>query len=122
MNEKVVYIGRKADGTLVAHTDKDAMKKLDGVTKVLKEVLLSEYEAGGCLVREINGEIFIGKTEAEKQKEKDAERVRELKKLLADTDYVAAKISEGSATKAEYAEKINQRQAWRTEIRQLEVA
>jgi len=120
--EKKVYIGKKADGTLVYHTDKKAMKELDGVTKVLKEMPLEEFEAKGSLVREINGELFFGKTDAEKQAEKDEARVRLLKKMLADTDYIAAKISEGSATREEYAGKIAERQAWRDEIRQLEEA
>lgn len=36
--------------------------------------------------------------------------------LLTSTDYIAAKIAEGKATKAEYAEKIAERQAWRDDI------
>jgi hypothetical protein len=35
---------------------------------------------------------------------------------LTATDYIAAKIAEGKATKAEYAEKIAQRQTWRDDI------
>lgn len=35
---------------------------------------------------------------------------------LTATDYIAAKIAEGKATKAEYAEKIAERQAWRDNI------
>jgi len=120
--EKKVYIGKKADGTLVYHTDKKAMKEIDGVTKVLQEMPLAEFEAYGCLVREINGELFFGKTDAEKQTEKNVERVRVLKKLLSETDYVAAKISEGSATREEYAGVIADRQSWREEINSLEKA
>lgn len=44
----------------------------------------------------------------------------ELKRKLAETDYVACKIAEGVATKEEYAEKIKQRQLWREEINRLE--
>jgi len=120
--EKKVYIGKKADGTLVYHTDKKAMKDIDGVTKVLQEMPLAEFEAKGCLVREIDGELFFGKTDAEKKAEEDEVRVRLLKKMLADTDYVAAKISEGSATREEYAGVIADRQAWREEINLLEKA
>lgn len=47
-------------------------------------------------------------------------RIAELKQKLAETDYIVLKIAEGSATKKEYAEKIAQRQAWRTEINDLE--
>ena len=46
-------------------------------------------------------------------------RVSELKQLLADTDYVAAKIAEGASTREEYADVIAQRQAWRDEINSL---
>ena len=35
---------------------------------------------------------------------------------LTSTDYIAAKIAEGKATKAGYAEKIAERQAWRDDI------
>ena len=49
-----------------------------------------------------------------------ANRIAELKALLASTDYIVLKIAEGSATKKEYSEKIAQRQAWRTEINDLE--
>lgn len=35
---------------------------------------------------------------------------------LTSTDYIAAKIAECKATKAEYAEKIAERQAWRDDI------
>lgn len=47
-------------------------------------------------------------------------RINELKHLLADTDYVVIKIAEGSATKEDYADVIEQRKAWRNEIRELE--
>ena len=46
-------------------------------------------------------------------------RIAELKQLLADTDYIAAKIAEGSATREEYAGVIAQRQEWRDEINAL---
>lgn len=35
---------------------------------------------------------------------------------LKATDYIAAKIAEGKATKTEYKEKIEQRQRWRDQI------
>ena len=35
---------------------------------------------------------------------------------LSSTDYIAAKIAEGKATKTEYADKIAQRQQWRDDI------
>ena len=59
------------------------------------------------------------KAEQAKESERLA-RIAELKQKLAETDYIVLKIAEGSATKKEYAEKIAQRQAWRTEINDLE--
>lgn len=53
------------------------------------------------------------------------ERIDELKQLLANTDYVAAKLAEvdgeqREALLAEYAEVLEQRRAWRREIGELE--
>ncbi len=39
---------------------------------------------------------------------------------LAKTDYVAAKIAEGAATKEDYAEVLAQRQVWRDEVNESE--
>ena len=39
---------------------------------------------------------------------------------LSSTDYIASKIAEGKATRAEYADKIAQRQQWRDEIKAAE--
>ena len=49
-----------------------------------------------------------------------AERIAQLKQLLADTDYTVIKIAEGAATQQEYADVMAQRQAWRAEINELE--
>ena len=35
---------------------------------------------------------------------------------LSSTDYIAAKLAEGKATKTEYADKITERQTWRDDI------
>jgi hypothetical protein len=48
--------------------------------------------------------------------EKEIER---LKRKLSDTDYVAAKIAEGAATREDYAGLIEQRQKWRDRINAL---
>ena len=54
-----------------------------------------------------------------------AERIAALKQLLANTDYVAAKLAEVDGEQrsdmlAEYAEVLEQRRAWREEIGKLE--
>jgi hypothetical protein len=111
----MVYLAKK-DGGVVHHTSLKALKEMDGIEKADKQIFDEEFEAAGCLARIINGKIFIGKTDEEKTAERNVQKVVELKLRLAETDYVAAKIAEGSATKSEYADVIAQRQAWRHEI------
>lgn len=45
--------------------------------------------------------------------------ILDLKKKLADTDYIACKIAEDAATLEEYAEIRAQREEWRTQINEL---
>lgn len=49
-----------------------------------------------------------------------AQEISELKSKLAATDYIAAKIAEGAATREEYAEELAERAAWRARINELE--
>ena len=65
-------------------------------------------------------EAIPEKTEEEKAAEAKEARINELKAKLSETDYVAAKIAEGAATKEEYASVLADRQAWRDEINALE--
>ncbi len=64
------------------------------------------------------------RTEADKAPELsciDSQReIAELKTKLAQTDYIAAKIAEGSATVEEYSEEIRKRREWRERINELE--
>lgn len=64
------------------------------------------------------------RTEADKAPELsriDSQReIAELKTKLAQTDYIAAKIAEGSAAAEEYAEEIARRREWRARINELE--
>jgi hypothetical protein len=100
---------------------KKSAKQLDGfTTDPDMAVPDGEFESGNVLARLIDGEIFLGKTDAETTAEANAGRVRFLKARLAGADYIAAKIAEGSATVEEYAEKIARRQVWRREIAELE--
>ena len=52
----------------------------------------------------------------------DAERISELKRLLAESDYKAIKYAEGEITEEEYAPIKEQRRAWRVEINELEAS
>lgn len=110
----MVYLARK-NGAVIHHTDMEAMKTMDGISKAEMEVSDEEFEAAGSLAR-----IIDGKTDEEKQRDDAEVRIRQLKAKLAETDYIAAKIAEGSATAKEYAEQIAERQAWRAEINELE--
>ena len=49
-----------------------------------------------------------------------AQEISELKSKLIATDYIAAKIAEGAATREEYAEELAERAAWRARINELE--
>ncbi|MDR1249738.1 MAG: hypothetical protein LBK63_10585, partial [Treponema sp.] len=124
----MVYFWKK-DGQVYRHAAKTkaaamkAAKLMDGLSgQPEAEATDAEFEAGGCLARLVGGNIVIGKTDGEKQSEQNAGRLRVLKRQLADTDYIAVKIAEGAATAQEYAAKIAERQAWRTEIGLLEKA
>lgn len=68
---------------------------------------------GSETVREVTREQYDA-FDAEKQ-----ERIRLIKKQLAETDYIACKIAEGAATKEEYAETLAMRAEWRAEINML---
>lgn len=57
----------------------------------------------------------------EKTKEQIAKsRIKELKKLLSDTDYKAIKYAEGCLSEEDYSTIKEQRQAWRDEINELQ--
>ena len=86
----MVYLARK-NGAVIHHTDMEAMKTMDGIGKAEMEISDEEFEAAGSLARIIDGKIFIGKTDEEKQRDDAEVRIRQLKAKLAETDYIAAK-------------------------------
>ena len=116
---KNVYLAIKGN-VVIHHTDLSAMKTMDGISVPDMTITEEEFEAAGGLVRLIDGKIFLGKTDAEKASEEAIEKIRVLKMQLAETDYIASKIAEGSATTKDYADKIAERQEWRAEINRLE--
>lgn len=118
---KNVYLAIKGDA-VIHHTDLSAMESMDGISQPDMTITEEEFYAADGLVRLIDGRIFLGKTDAEKAGEEAIERIRVLKKNLAETDYIAAKIAEGAATTADYTDQIAQRAAWRKEISELESA
>jgi hypothetical protein len=116
-----VYLARKGD-SIVHHTSKAEMKRLDVLTPE-KTVTEAEWAEAGGLARIIGNEIFVGKTDEERAADRLAAeneaRLAWLKDQLAATDYVVIKIAEGAGTAAQYAETIKQRQAWRKEADEL---
>jgi len=118
---KNVYLAIKGD-VVIHHTDLSAMESMDGISQPDMTITEEEFYAADGLVRLIDGRIFLGKTDAEKAREEAIEKIRVLKKNLAETDYIAAKIAEGAATTADYTDQIAQRAAWRKEISELESA
>jgi hypothetical protein len=116
----MIYLVKK-EGRVIPFYSEAEMKKA-GFPKADKTVSDDDFAANGCYARLIDGKIAVGKTGAEKQAEQNAERVRVLKRNLADTDYIAVKIAEGAAAASQYADKLAERRAWRAEIRQLESA
>jgi len=79
----MVYLAKK-NGDVVRHTDLGAMKALDGISKPDMEVTDAEYEAAEGLARIINGEIFLGKTDAEKAADDARKRIAQIDNELAE--------------------------------------
>lgn len=75
-----------------------------------------------------NYKLTDGKPELRTAEEKAPEleciaatqEISELKAKLTATDYIAAKIAEGAATREEYAAELAERAAWRARINELE--
>jgi hypothetical protein len=114
----MVYLAIKGN-YVVNHTSMEAMKQLDGIDTPDMEISDEEFSANDNLARIINGSIFLGKTNAEKQSEINQQRIIELKKLLLDSDYIGARIAEESASKIYYEATIQARAEWRAELEAL---
>jgi hypothetical protein len=89
-----VYLARK-NGAVIAHTDLEAMKRLDGVNAPEMTVPVEEFEAAGRLARIIGGEIVIGKTPQEAEAaiafEAAETEAANIKTEIASRDYRALK-------------------------------
>jgi len=114
-----VYLWQQ-DGVVLFHTDLDAAQAIDGLTAPPElTVEVAEWERTGGVARIVDDKIVLGADEADTLARECVMRIAKLKAMLAQTDYVAAKIAEGAATVAEYAEVVAQRQGWRDEINEL---
>ena len=120
---KNVYLARK-NGAVVHHTDLEAMKQLDGIAKPELTISAAEFEAAGSLARIIEGQIVIGKTDAEKAAEAErANLIAEesaLQKELAEKDYRVIKAAESGQSLAALDPSLHQsRQAARVRIDEI---
>lgn len=66
--------------------------------------------------------VRLGEQEYEDLNVEIEQMIFDLKKNLADTDYIACKIAEGAATAEEYAEMLAQRSSWRARINELQAS
>ena len=80
----MIYLIKK-NGMVIAHTDLAAMEALDGVSTPDRTVTEAEWESAGGLARLIDGEIVLGKTDAEKRSEKEAEVKAKRDRILLET-------------------------------------
>ena len=118
------YLTLDEDGYLVGYAvaeampgevvDMPAVERLDEAAMRDAKHMISHRWDGEKLVLD---EQRLARLEVE---EKRQDCIAELKNLLIATDYVAAKIAEGSAAVEEYAAVIARRRAWRAEINELE--
>lgn len=58
--------------------------------------------------------------EYDDEQRRQYERIRELKKMLSESDYKALKFSDGVLTEEEYAPVREKRREWRSEINEIE--
>jgi hypothetical protein len=80
----MVYLAKK-NGRVIAHTDLEAMKDLDGVETPDMTITEADWQAAEGLARIIDGEIFLGKTDVEKRSEKEAEVKERRDRVLLET-------------------------------------
>lgn len=82
------------------------------------KMIMRVYDNG--IYRDMTEEEIKQQSEYEKTEEYKQFKISELKQKLTETDYIACKISEGSATREEYSDIIFQRKMWREEINKME--
>ena len=74
----------------------------------------------GSLVDNPDYERYLAEMKAMRQVHTKEKRIKELKQLLADSDFRAIKYAEGYYSEEEFAPYKAQRQEWRDEINRLE--
>lgn len=81
----MVYLARK-DGGVIRHTNSALMREWDGAEPEM-ELTEEAFASYGNLARIIDGEIFLGKTDAEKAADNAKEAIKRIKAEIAGRDY-----------------------------------
>lgn len=114
-----MYYIWKNNGNIVYADSVERARALYGVTGE-PDATVESFERAPVL---IDGKIVTEWTDEEKkemERGKLREELTELHAKLVATDYIAAKIAEGAATREEYAEQLEERQKWRGRINEIE--
>lgn len=135
MDEYIVYVKTDSDGVITAINSSAFVDGASWIEIDRGEGDKYHHAQGNYLERGLadedgiyNYKLVGGVPVLRSDEEKAPERARiaaqaeisRLKRNLADTDYISAKIAEGAATKEEYADKLAERAGWRTRINELE--
>jgi hypothetical protein len=78
----MVYLAKK-NGEVIHHTNLEAMLEIDGIETPGLTISDSAFAAYGGLARIIGGEIFLGKTEAEKAEDRRLWQIEQIDGELA---------------------------------------
>jgi hypothetical protein len=92
----MVYLAKK-NGEVIHHTDLAAMKSMDGIETPDLAITEEAFQAAAGLLRIIDGEIFIGPTEAEQAEETRQKRIAEIDRALLAVDAKSARASRAVA-------------------------
>jgi hypothetical protein len=111
----MIYLIKK-NGGVIPHTDLEAMEALDGISSPDMTITEMEWEAAGGLARIIDGEIFLGKTDEEKEREAEIARLTmegaQLQAELDAKDYKVIKASESGLVLAKEDPALHERRGW----------
>ena len=113
MNKTTNMFFWKENDRIIFHTDLQVAADVDGLTrKPDKTITTEEWGQSGGLVRIIDDEIVLGKTNKEIEKEKLVIEERRLQKELAEKDYKVIKAAEKGLTLANEDLKLHERREW----------
>ena len=131
-----VYVKTNADGVITAVNSSDFFSDTTGWVEIDEGEGDKYHHAQNNYLPDrltdengiFNYKLTDGKPELRNDEDKApelahtaaAQEISELKAKLAATDYIAAKIAEGAATREEYTEELAERAAWRARINELE--